>query len=70
MAEENKNQAPQGGKKNVFGMLVKVVIGLALLALGAALILRWLPSLKIIIKGTLGLFLVLAGIITLAIAKE
>jgi hypothetical protein len=70
MTEEKKNQAPQAGKKNVFGTMVKVAIGLALLVLGAALILRWLPCLKILVKGTLGLFLVLAGVITLAIAKE
>jgi hypothetical protein len=66
MAEEAKQEC----KKNILGVLVKVVLGLALLALGIAAILAWKSDLLAVIKGCLGPFLLLAGIITLAIAKE
>ena len=66
MADEEKKM---DGKK-LLTTLIKVVVGLGLLALGVIAILRWWPELLEIIKGCLGLFLILAGIITLAIAKE
>ncbi len=71
MAEEIKKEDKcccQG--KNVFSTMLKVVLGLVLLALGAMAILRWWGFLLLIIKGCIGLFLILAGVITLAIAKE
>ena len=66
MADKEKKM---DGKK-LLTTLIKVVVGLGLLALGVISILRWWPELVEIIKGCLGLFLILAGIITLAIAKE
>jgi len=70
MAEEAK----QGEKKveagKVISTIVKVILGLAFLVLGALAILRWWAALLMVIKGCIGLFLILAGIITLAIAKE
>jgi len=57
------------GKKAVSTFL-KVIIGLAFLVLGVLAILRWFPQLLIIVQGSIGLFLILAGIITLAIAKD
>lgn len=72
MAEEIKKEdkcCGQGSKK-VFSTLLKVILGLAFLALGAIAILRWWYLLLMIIKGCIGLFLILAGVITLAIAKE
>jgi hypothetical protein len=56
-------------KKNS-GMIFKVILGLAFLALGALALLRWWQELLLIVKGGIGLFLLLAGVITLAIAKE
>jgi len=50
--------------------IIKVIIGLALLALGGLAIKAWWFELLTLIKGCIGLFLILAGIITLAIAKE
>jgi hypothetical protein len=47
-----------------------VVLGLVFLVLGVAAIARWWRLLLMIIKGCVGLFLLLAGVITLAIAKE
>ncbi len=70
MAEEVKTEAKkEDGKKMMFTIL-KVIIGLALLAVGAWLGFRWFDSLKIMIKGGLVMFAFLAGVITLAIAKE
>lgn len=57
-------------KKNMAGTALKVLIGLALLVLGGLALLNWWPELLMIFKGSIGLFLILAGIITLAIAKE
>jgi hypothetical protein len=71
MAEEIKKEdkcCAQGNK--VFSTVLKVVLGLVFLALGAIAILRWWGLLLMIIKGCIGLFLILAGVITLAIAKE
>jgi len=71
MAEEIK----QGEKKcceasKAMSTIFKVILGIVFLVLGVMAVLRWLPNLLAIIKGCIGLFLILAGIITLAIAKE
>jgi len=58
----------QGGK--VFSAVVKVLLGLVFLALGVLALINWWQDLLTLIRGCLGLFLVLAGLITLAIAKE
>ena len=63
MAEEAK-------KGKVLATLFKVVLGLIFLCLGVLAILRWWKLLFMIVKGCIGLFLILAGVITLAIAKE
>ncbi len=70
MAEEIKQEEKQADAKKIFWTLFKVVLGLALLALGVWAVLHWLGSLKTVFKGCIGLFLILSGIITLAIAKE
>jgi len=64
MAEENKPVAQPSVA------VFKVILGLAFLALGAIALLRWWQQLLILAKGGIGLFLLLAGVITLAIAKE
>ena len=72
MAEEIKKEDKcccADGKK-AFSTFLKVVLGLVFLVLGVMAILRWWGVLLMIIKGCIGLFLLLAGIITLAIAKE
>jgi hypothetical protein len=57
------------GKKTLFTLL-KVIFGLALLVLGGWLTLKYWEALVSIFKGCIGLFLILAGVIALAIAKE
>ena len=66
MAEEVK----KSGSKKMLATFFKVVLGLIFLGLGAVAILKWWVSLFMVIQGCIGLFLILAGVITLAIAKE
>ncbi len=56
--------------KKTLATLFKVVLGLVFLVLGGLAILRWWYVLLLLVKGCIGLFLILAGVITLAIAKE
>jgi hypothetical protein len=70
MAEELKPEEKKGEGKRVFGTILKVLLGLVFLALGVLAVIGWWIQLKDLIKGGIGLFLILAGIITLAIAKE
>jgi len=66
MAEEVK----KCDAKKCPGAFIKVILGLVFLALGAIAILKWWGFLMIIIKGCIGLFLILVGVVALAIAKE
>lgn len=70
MADEIKQEEQKVEGKKVMGTIFKVILGLVLLALGAIALIKWWPDLLLVIKGCIGLFLILAGIITLAIAKE
>lgn len=70
MAEEVKQEEKKGEMKKVMGTIFKVILGLVFLILGVLAIIKWWDPLLTIIKGGIGLFLILAGVITLAIAKE
>lgn len=70
MAEELKQEEKKCQVGKVMSAIFKVILGLVFLALGVLAILRWWGLLLMIVKGCIGLFLILAGIITLAIAKE
>lgn len=65
MVEEQKKDASQALK-----IMMKVITGVALLIVGALLIWLWRWEVLTLIKGCLGLVVILAGIIFLAIAKE
>jgi len=69
MAEENK-EAVKTDVKKIFWTVFKVILGLVFLALGVLAIMKWWGDLVMVVRGCIGLFLILAGIITLAIAKE
>jgi len=56
--------------KKVVSALFKVALGLAFLVLGGLAVIRWWKDLLVVFKGCIGLFVILAGVITLAIAKE
>jgi hypothetical protein len=70
MAEEVKQEVKKEEPSKMMSTLLKVALGIAFLVLGSLAVMRWWGQLLDIIKGSLGLFLILAGIITLAIAKE
>ena len=70
MAEEVKQEEKKVDAKKALSTIFKVVLGLAFLVLGVLALLRWWGNLLIVVKGCIGLFLLLAGMITLAIAKE
>ncbi|MBL7130079.1 MAG: hypothetical protein ISS45_01520 [Candidatus Omnitrophica bacterium] len=67
--QEEKKEKKLGIKK-FFSTLLKVILGLIFLALGVLAIVVWWPDLLLVIRGCIGLFLVLASVITFAIAKE
>ena len=66
MVEEAKKE----GGKNILSTIFKVILGLVFLALGVLAVMRWWGIIVLLIKGCIGPFLLLAGVITLAIAKE
>jgi len=74
MGQEEKKCCDAGGKcfdaKKTLSTLFKVILGLVFLVLGGLAILKFWVALLLIVKGCIGLFLILAGVITLAIAKE
>lgn len=70
MAEETKKEEKKVDVSKLAGTVFKIILGVVFLALGAWAIIVWFPELKTVFKGCVGLFLVLAGLITLAIAKE
>lgn len=70
MAEEIKQEEKKAEPSKALSTIFKVVLGLVFLGLGLIAILAWRSELFTLIKGSIGLFLILAGIITLAIAKE
>lgn len=70
MVEEIKKEEKKVDVKKTMSTLFKVILGLVLLGLGILAVINWWTDLMIVVRGCLGLFLVLAGIITLAIAKE
>lgn len=65
MANEEKKGIPQAAKT-----MLKVILGILLLAVGAWLVYLWWGNVLAIIKGFLGIVVILAGVIFLAIAKE
>ena len=54
----------------MLGKLLKVLIGLALVGLGAYTIYLWWPDLLVLIRGGIGLVLILAGLIAFALIAD
>ena len=72
-AEEQKccgTEKKCGDPKKNLATLFKVILGLVFLVLGGLAILKFWGALLVMVQGCVGLFLILAGVITLAIAKE
>jgi len=70
MAEEIKQEEKKCACVNNSSVIFKVAVGLAFLAVGFALVIVWWPELLRLAKGCAGPFLILAGIVTLVVAKE
>ena len=70
MAEEVKQGEKKADTKKIISTIFKVILGLVFLVLGVMAIIGWWADLLLVIRGCIGLFLVLAAIITFAIAKE
>lgn len=70
MAEETKQEEKKVDVKKILSTIFKVILGLVFLALGVWAVIGWWKDLLLVIRGCIGAFLILAGIITLAIAKE
>jgi hypothetical protein len=72
--EKKEPEEPKGEKvKAIIKTILKVILGIVLIALGLWLLfgrLWWWAHCWTVIRGCLGPFLILCGIITLAIAKE
>lgn len=54
----------------MLGKLLKVLIGLALVALGALTVYLWWADLLVLIRGGIGLVLILAGLIAFALVAD
>ncbi len=67
---EKKETGSEAKSSSAAKVGVKVIIGVILIALGLWAVIGWWPYLLIMIKGFVGLFLIMAGAITIAIAKE
>lgn len=70
MAEEVKQEEKKADVKKIVSTIFKVILGLVFFVLGIVAIIAWWTDLLLVIRGCIGLFLVLAAIITFAIAKE
>jgi len=70
MAEEVKQEEKKADVKKVISTIFKIILGLVFLVLGILAIISWWKDLLLVIRGCIGPFLVLAAIITFAIAKE
>ncbi len=67
MAEEKTEKKQAGVNPKT---ILKIIVGAILIIIGIALVIYWWRPLFILIKGCIGLFLIMAGAITIAIAKE
>lgn len=74
MAEENKqNNQPQAEQKSggeVAKKILKVILGILFLVGGGLLVWLFWGELLVVVKGVIGLFLILVGLITVAIARD
>ena len=75
MAEETKQaeQAQPEEKKSASELaktVIKMILGVVLVALGVVAVVVWWEELLMLIRGGIGLFLVLVGLITIAIARD
>lgn len=64
---EQASEKKTGGNSKA---LVKVLIGVVLIIIGLLAVIGWWKDLVVLFKGGIGLILIMAGAIAIAIAKE
>ena len=71
MAEEANEKKVDEKKVSICSKpSIKVIIGIVLIIIGLAAVISWWPNLLALLKGCIGLILIMAGAIAIAIAKE
>jgi fatty acid desaturase len=70
MAEEVKQQEKKSDAGKTLATIFKFALGIAFLVFGAWAVHRGWHHFMTVLKGTIGWFCILAGLITLAIAKD
>ena len=74
MNKENKKEISQAKEKvraiDTPKVIFKIVLGLGLLILGLLAVVVWWSSVLRVIQGCLGIFLILAGAVAIAVARE
>ena len=72
MAEEVKQEEKKAEGKNALSMIFKVLLGLVFLVVAAYLLIKWQwwAATWLVVKGFVGPCLILAAIISFAMAKE
>ena len=70
MTEEIKKKDEAQSGPRLSSVIIKVVLGLVFLSLGVWAVMSWFDSLKILLQGGIGIFLLLVGVVILAMAKE
>lgn len=78
--EEKRNEQENQGDKELEAKneptiaiplsMVKLIVGVGLVILGLTAVLGWWEYLVVVIKGCIGIILILAGAVVIAIAKE
>lgn len=73
MAEEEKVKTPEPEKKDTgeaAKKALKIILGIILVALGVAGICFWWIDVLTVVRGCLGVFLILTGLICFLVAAE
>lgn len=69
-SQSNSCSSSQCSCKRTSQSTAKFMVGIALVVIGVLLVIACFSELMALIRGCLGIFLILAGAITIAIAKE
>jgi len=70
MADELKQEEKKVDAGKVVSAIFKVLLGVVFLVLGVLALWAWRKDFLVMLKGCIGPFLILAAVITFAIAKE
>jgi len=70
MADELKQEEKKVDAGKVVSAIFKVLLGVVFLVLGVLAFWAWRKDFLVMLKGCIGPFLILAAVITFAIAKE